>query len=360
MRKTCLNIDSLRTTLRWSIVFPILAAVVLFAVKTGRAQDAETARPFGLVIHGGAGSISKDRITPEREAAYQAKLQEAIEAGYAILEGGGSSFDAVETTINIMEDSPLFNAGKGAVFSNDGTNEMDASIMDGRTLNAGAVASIKHIKNPISLARLVLENSPHVMLVGAGAEEFGAEHGIEKVSNYYFFTDRRWKSLQRTIAKQDSLNKAASEAGTPAKAASTEKGTVGCAALDKQGNLAAGTSTGGLTNKRWGRVGDSPIIGAGTYANNATCAVSGTGQGEYFMRLLVAHDIHARMFYQNKALADAAKEVIHGELTKLGGAGGIISIDKNGNIAMTFNTAGMFRGYRTNSQPVTVQMYGEE
>ena len=335
-----------------------LAILVISTVSAAQAQ-AQSAT-FGLAIHGGAGTISRDKITPELEAEYRSKLAEALTAGFDILQNGGSSFDAVETAIIIMEDSPLFNAGKGAVFSNDGTNELDAMIMDGATLQAGAVASVKHIKNPISLARLVLEKSPHVLMVGAGAEDFGAEHGMKKVPNSYFYTEKRWKSLEDALEKQSSSGTDEDKASDNLEFRNREKGTVGCVALDKNGHLAAGTSTGGLTNKMWGRVGDSPIIGAGTYANDATCAVSGTGQGEYFMRLLVAYDIHALMAYQGLALDKAANEVVMEKLTGLGGKGGVIAIDRQGNVAMPFNTTGMYRGHKFHGQEMAIRIYANE
>ncbi len=257
------------------------------------SRDETQIQKFGLVIHGGAGTIKKETLPPEIEAEYEAKLTEALRTGYEILNNGGSSLDAVTNVINVLEDSPLFNAGKGAVFANNGLNELDASIMDGKTLNAGAVAGVKHIKNPITLARLVMEKSPHVMLAGGGAEIFARENGIDLVEQEYFYTDSRWKSLQRAIEK---------ESGKPISSVLSDYdvdklGTVGCVALDKDGNLAAGTSTGGMTNKKFGRIGDSPIIGAGTYANNNTCAVSCTGHGEYFIRLSVARDISSLMEY---------------------------------------------------------------
>jgi beta-aspartyl-peptidase (threonine type) len=292
-----------------------------------------------LVIHGGAGTITRKNMSSEKEFAYRGKLTEALAAGYEILEKGGPSMDAVETTIRIMEDSPLFNAGKGAVFTNDGTNELDASIMDGSTLQAGAVAGVKTIKNPISAARQVMEKTWHVILAGDGADYFAKEQGLEIVNNDYFYTERRWKALQ--------------------KAQDAEKhGTVGCVALDRNGNLAAGTSTGGLTNKRWGRIGDTPIVGAGNYANNQTCAVSGTGQGEYFIRGNMAFDVSALMNYSSLSVEQAARQVI-GKLSRRGGRGGLIAMDKNGNIAMPFNTEGMYRGYYLNGSEPVIKIYND-
>ena len=333
----------------------ILVLVILF-FQSKEAHSQKTNSTFGMVIHGGAGTILKKNMTPELEQAYQSKLKEALQTGYDILKNNGSSMDAVEATINILEDSPLFNAGKGAVFTGDGTHELDASIMDGRTLQAGAVASVKHVKNPITLARLVLEKSPHVMMVGAGAEEFAVQHNLDRVSQYYFYTEKRWKSLQKRKESVEEKTTLVPEKEN-IKLADKEKGTVGAAALDKAGNLAAGTSTGGMTNKMFGRVGDSPIIGAGTYANNQTCAVSGTGHGEYFMRLLVSYDIHALMAYEGKSLKEAANTVIMKKLEELGGTGGIIAIDKDGNIAMPFNTDGMYRGYIRENGETVVKIY---
>ena len=296
----------------------------------------ETQSNFAIAIHGGAGTITRENMTAEKELAYRFKLAEALDTGYTILKNGGTSLDAVEVTIRVMEDSELFNAGKGAVFTNAGTNELDASIMDGSNLMAGAVAGVKTVKNPISAARKVMEETWHVMLSGDGADKFAQEQNLEVVDPIYFYTQRRWDSLKKTQAKKH--------------------GTVGCVALDKHGNLAAGTSTGGLTNKQWGRIGDSPIIGAGTYANNQTCAVSGTGQGEYFIRGNVAYDISAMMEYENTTVGEAARKVI-GKLFERGGEGGIIAMDSNGNISMPFNTAGMYRGFRKDGSPAKIFIY---
>ncbi|RMI19351.1 MAG: isoaspartyl peptidase/L-asparaginase, partial [Calditrichaeota bacterium] len=275
---------------------------------------------------------------------------------------GGSSLDAVEQTIRVLEDSPLFNAGKGAVFTNAGTNELDASIMDGATLQAGAVAGVKRVKNPISLARLVMEKSPHVMLAGDGADAFAKENGLELVDPHYFYTEQRYQQWQRVLQREKEKQQSQSRAAPDAASSEADEpplGTVGVVALDKQGNLAAGTSTGGMTNKRWGRVGDSPIIGAGTYADNRTCAVSCTGHGEYFIRLNVAHDISALMAYKGLSVQEAAEEVILKKLTQLGGTGGVIAIDRNGNIAMPFNTSGMYRGYWLEGGEPVVKIYRE-
>jgi L-asparaginase / beta-aspartyl-peptidase len=298
-----------------------------------------TKHEFALVIHGGAGTILKSNMTYGQEKAYKDIMSEVLNTGYNILNEGGSSLDAVQKCINIMEDSPMFNAGKGAVFTADGKNELDASIMEGKTLNAGAVAGVSHIKNPIDLARLVMEKSPHVLLVREGAETFAVEQGIELIDEKYFFTDKRWKQLQDKKVKE---NQEQSELYSNI---SDKFGTVGVVGLDKNGNLAAGTSTGGMTYKKFGRVGDSPIIGAGTYANNKTCAVSATGHGEYFIRGVVAYDISALMEYKGMSLKDASELVIYNKLVEMNARGGIIAMDANGNIAMPFNTEGMYRGY---------------
>ncbi len=309
---------------------------------------------FGLVVHGGAGYINQKTFSEEKKNQYISKLKEAIDKGSSVLSNGGTALDAVETVINILEDSPLFNAGKGAVFTAEGTNELDASIMEGKTLNAGAVAGVKHIKNPISLARLVMEKSPHVLLAGEGAEAFAEEQGIELVENKYFFTQDRWNYYQKV--KEERKKKETAEIVFD----SDQKfGTVGCVALDKNGNLAAGTSTGGMTFKRFGRIGDSPIIGAGTYANNNTCAISCTGHGEYFIRNVVAYDISALMEYKGLSLNKAADKVVLDKLVKAGGDGGIIGIDKFGNIAMPFNTKSMFRGFSLDGQKPVVKIFKE-
>lgn len=342
----------------------VMAAVILyFAWPPGaHAQiSPEYSDNIAIVIHGGAGTITKSSITPELEKAYREKLTDALMTGYEILKKGGTAVDAVEMTVRIMEDSPLFNAGKGAVFTHEGTNELDASIMDGRMLNAGAVAAVKRIKNPISLARIVMEKSWHVMLAGDGAEAFAREQGVEMMAADYFRTDRRWNQLQRMINQDSRLDdslKLERKRNPPAGKPSQEHGTVGCAALDRFGNLAAGTSTGGMTNKRFGRVGDSPIIGAGNYANNKTCAVSGTGDGEYFIRLSVGKDISDLMEYKGMSVVEASEAVIS-KLTDLGGTGGVIALDSNGNIAMPFNTSGMYRAYIDKEGKAVVQIYKE-
>lgn len=315
---------------------------------------------FAIVIHGGAGTILKANMTPEREAAYKAKLEEAIMVGHNILKNGGTSMEAVTKTINVMEDSPLFNAGKGAVFTNAETNELDASVMDGKTLNAGAIAGVTNVKYPIDLARAVMDNSEHVMLAGKGAESFAEEQGLELVDPSYFFTEGRFNSLQKIKDREKTeLDHDAKAAYFDTDLKDYKFGTVGCAALDKNGNLAAGTSTGGMTNKRWGRIGDAPIIGAGTYANNENCAVSSTGWGEYFIRAMVAHDISALMEYKGLSLKEAARIVIQEKVANLGGDGGIVAVDKDGNITMEFNTAGMYRASIKSNEELKIGIYKE-
>lgn len=352
----------------------ILLSLVLIACKNKEELKAlsdkqkevvqntsEKVNDFAIVIHGGAGTILKENMTPEMEEAYKAKLEEAIRVGYGILKNGGSSLDAVQKTINVMEDSPLFNAGKGAVFTNAGTNEMDASIMDGKTLNAGASAGTTNVKNPINLARAIMEHSPHVMLAGRGAEAFAKEQGLDIVDPSYFYTQRRFDALQKIKeAEKNQTDQDNKQAFYDPFVKDSKYGTVGCVALDKNGNLAAGTSTGGMTNKRWGRVGDSPIIGAGTYANNNTCAVSCTGWGEYFIRLMVAHDISTLMEYKGLSLKEAAKEVIQEKVPELGGDGGIIAVDKNGNMVAEFDTAGMYRAFMNDKGELTIGIYKNE
>src|SRR5262249_12463946 len=298
-------------------------------------------KKIGLVIHGGAGTIERSKITPDREREYRAGLEGALSAGYEILKRGGSSLDATEAAVRVLEDDPHFNAGRGSVFTSAGTNEMDASIMDGKTLRAGAVGSVQHIKNPVSLARLVMEKSGHVMMDGKGAEAFAKENGVELVDQKYFFTQERWDALQKMKAAEKAR---ASGAGKSFIITDQDRhGTVGAVALDKDGNLAAATSTGGTTNKMPGRIGDTPVIGAGTYANNQTCAVSCTGDGEYFIRAAAAHEVSALMQHRGMKLQEAAQTALDA-VKQLGGTGGLIAIGKNGEIALPFNTNGMYRG----------------
>jgi beta-aspartyl-peptidase (threonine type) len=342
------------------------ATFLLITILTASALPAAE-RPFGLVIHGGAGVIPREQSSAEAEAEYRAKLQEALDAGYAVLASGGSSLDAVVAAIKPLEDSPLFNAGKGAVLNADGICELDASIMDGRNLAAGAVAGARRIKNPIVLARAVMEKSPHVMFTGDGAERFAEQiGGIEFVPNEYFQTERRREELKRAQEKEKAAKgKKTASAGEVSGLAHVGGvrepvylGTVGCAALDKNGNLAAGTSTGGMTNKKFGRVGDSPIIGAGTYANNATCALSATGHGEFFIRIGVARDVSAQMEYKGATLQEAAAASLE-KVAKLGGDGGMVAIDHHGNVAMPFNTPGMYRGFHLSTGASAIEIFGQ-
>ncbi len=325
---------------------PIRSALCLAILVALPVASPAQSHKIAIAIHGGAGTLPRDYLTPDLEARHRAKMEEALGAGHAILAQGGQGLDAVVAAINILEDSPLFNAGKGAVFNSRGQNELDASIMDGATLNAGAVAGVRHIRNPINLARLVMEQSRHLMLIGEGAEEFAWQHGVAHVPNEYFYTERRWRQLQEIRGGE--------RAGV---GAAPVFGTVGCVVLDSHGHLAAGTSTGGLTNKRFGRVGDTPIIGAGTYANNATLAMSATGTGEFFMRAVAGHDLSALMEYKGLTVGAAADLLVMTKLTALGGDGGIIAVDRNGNIAMVFNTQGMYRGAIDTEGRLTTGIY---
>ena len=341
----------------------IFAMMAVALVGVANMTLAAEKNPVAMVIHGGAGTIQRELMTPEVEAEYREILARAIRAGHSILLGGGSSRDAVIASINIMEDSPLFNAGHGAVLNHDGNVELDASIMEGRTLNAGAVAALTRIKNPINLANAVLEHSPHVMLAGAGAEVFAEQQGFAFVTNDYFKTERRQRQLERVLAEEGgvALSEDPSDRVVEKYQADEKKfGTVGAVAIDQRGDIAAGTSTGGMTNKRFGRIGDAPIIGAGTYADNNSCAVSATGHGEYFIRAAVAHDLCARMRYGGRSLAQAADELINQQLVDMGGEGGLIALAPNGDIAMVYNSEGMFRAAVGPDGTVTVGIFDDE
>jgi L-asparaginase / beta-aspartyl-peptidase len=332
----------------------LLLAVVSFALLavSSAAQAADPAadsHPIVLVIHGGAGVIERSKMSAAKEASYRAGLAAALDAGFGVLERGGSSLDAVTAAVRTMEDDPQFNAGLGAVLNHDGDAELDAAIMDGSGPRAGAVAAVLHVKNPIELARRVMEKSPHVMLVAGGAEEFALEQGMTMVPRSYFRTEAREHELEEALRAEKAHRPGGARGG----------GTVGAVALDRAGNLAAATSTGGLTDKHPGRVGDSPIIGAGTYANNESCAVSGTGQGEYFIRQVVAYDICALVHYRSLTLAQAMHEVIHEKLRRTGGEGGAIGVDPAGNVAMDFNSVGMFRGVRDSRGRREIAMYDD-
>jgi beta-aspartyl-peptidase (threonine type) len=326
------------------------AAGLALAASGERAREAEaagsdTARNVVFAIHGGAGTISRESLPPELEQEYRAALRAALEAGYAVIQDGGAATDAVKAAIVTLEDSPLFNAGKGAVFTTDAGHELDASIMDGETLGTGAVTGVEHIKNPIELANRVRTDSRHVFFAGRGAELFAIDRGFDLVTQDYFHTDRRWQSLLEAKAGRSEFN--------------FGLGTVGAVALDGQRDLAAGTSTGGLTNKPLGRIGDSPVIGAGTYANNDTVAVSATGTGEFFIRQVVGHDISALIDYARMSVRRAAQTAID-KVAELGGDGGVIALGRRGRLATPFNTTGMFRGWVTRDGELVVKIFGDE
>ncbi len=339
---------------------------LVVAVMAALLATPALARPkWALVIHGGAGVIERKDLTPETEAAYRAAMVRAAATGTAVLDKGGTAMDAIEAVIRDLEDDPLFNAGRGAVFTAEGRNELDAAVMDGKTLMAGSVAGVTRTRHPISLARAVMEQSRHVMMIGAGADAFAASVGLEQVDPSYFFTERRWQGLVKALGDQG-LPVPPRPAGAPSPQAfqpipdDRKFGTVGVVALDSAGNVAAGTSTGGMTAKRWGRVGDAPIIGAGTYASNQSCAVSATGSGEYFIRLTVAREVCALVQYKGLTLQQAADEVIQDRLTAIGGDGGVIAIAPDGQIAWSFNTSGMYRARAAEGQPTVVSIYKDE
>lgn len=342
-----------------------ILAIVFITVSCQQKDDMNVsdsnAPKYIMVIHGGAGTIEKKFMTDQKEKAYKETLTEALQAGYDLLKEGKPSLDAVQAAINVMENSPLFNAGKGAVFTHDGKNELDASIMDGKTLKAGAVAGVTDIRNPINAARAVMEKSEHVMMVGKGAEKFAIANGCDSVSPSYFFTQERWDQLQRALKEDSGVVSFKDFDPRQSKIYGVSEwdkkfGTVGAVALDKGGNLAAGTSTGGMTDKMFGRVGDSPIIGAGTYCNNATAGISCTGWGEYFIREVAAYRVSSLVELKKLSVQDAARQVIE-EIGKLGGDGGMIGLDKSGKIAMEFNTSGMYRGTVDENGKITVYIY---
>ncbi|MGA7343868.1 MAG: isoaspartyl peptidase/L-asparaginase [Terracidiphilus sp.] len=349
------------------------AAMALAALSSAAAQQPAAAAGktahWAIVLHGGAGILQRSSMNPQTEAAYRASLAQALQAGADVLERGGMSLDAVEASIRIMEDDPLFNAGRGSVFAADGSIEMDAAIMDGATLNAGAVADVTRTRHPISLARAVMEKSPHVFLVGPGADAFSVQAGLEQEEPSFFFTERRWQSLIKQL-KKEGLPIPPRPAGAPPPPAvpvadieppdAHKYGTVGVVALDRHGNVAAGTSTGGTEAKRWGRVGDSPVIGAGTYASNQSCAVSATGTGEYFIRLGVAREVCNLVYFKGMPLQQAADQVIHKELDALHGDGGVIAITPDGQMAWSFNTPGMYRARLAEGGKMEVGIYNDE
>lgn len=329
--------------LNFLIAFIFIVAITFSCTSTQQENTPPSEKAdWAIVIHGGAGTIKREFMTPEKDSLYRAKLAEALNVGSEILKNGGTSMDAVEKTIHVLEESPLFNAGRGAVFNERGQNEMDAAIMNGETHAAGAVVNIHTIKSPISAARAVMEKSVHVMLTGEGAEIFAEKQGLEIVEPEYFFDQRRWDSFQKAKDKID------------------KHGTVGCVALDENGNIAAGTSTGGMTMKMYGRVGDVPVIGAGTYADNATCGISATGHGEFFIRNVVAYDVAALMKYKGMSIEEASEEVIMNKLKPIGGSGGIIGLDAQGNTIMTFNSDGMFRGKLSSNSEMVIGIYKDE
>jgi beta-aspartyl-peptidase (threonine type) len=340
--------------IRKVVVLSILFCV-LHACKEHVAQPVPS---FAIVIHGGAGGITPEKIDKVQQKVYANKLQEALDAGYSMLEHGSSSLDAIQAAIQVLEDSPLFNAGKGAVYNSQGNQEMDASIMDGKTLNGGAVAGINHVKNPILAARMVMDSTKHVMLSGKGAEQAMKQFGLEMVDSSYFFSANKYNQLEE-IKKKERVIKG--ESILKANSLNYDKyGTVGAVAIDKSGNIAAGTSTGGITNKKYGRIGDSPIIGAGTYANNITCGISATGTGEYFIRTVAAHEVSNLIQYKKVKPAAALHEVLFNQIEPLGGKGGMILLDSKGNVFWDFNTKGMFRGYKKSTGENLVKMFGLE
>ncbi|MEE4219208.1 MAG: isoaspartyl peptidase/L-asparaginase [Xanthomonadales bacterium] len=323
----------------------------LAAVLAGQAHAGAPAGPVAIAIHAGAGSMSREDSSPEIDAEIRATLEQAVRAGHEVLTSGGSSLDAVSMAVTILEDAPFFNAGRGAVFNSEGVNELDASIMDGRTLNAGAVAGVHNVRNPVLLARKVMSGSAHVMLAGPGAEAFAREQGIVFEDDAYFRTERRWQQLQEAKAMETAQARREPDSWLS---------TVGAVALDAQGNLAAATSTGGMTNKRWGRIGDVPVIGAGTYADNNSCAVSATGHGEYFIRATAARDICARIEYTGASLQEAADQVVMQKLVEMGGRGGIIAVDPQGHLSLTFNTSGMHRASVDTEGELYIGIYNDE
>jgi L-asparaginase / beta-aspartyl-peptidase len=350
-------------------VFAMLVGFCCAASAQSATSKQDGQHKWAVVLHGGAGVIERSSMTSEAEAGYRAGIKEALNAAAAVLDKGGFSLDAVEAAIKLLEDNPLFNAGRGAVFAADGTNQLDAAIMDGKTMQAGAVANVQRTRHPISLARAVMEQSPHVFLIGEGADAFAAHVHLEQVPPSFFFTEHRWQQLVDEM-KTQGMPMPPRPAGAPAPPAKPvaffetpenhKFGTVGVVALDRNGNVAAGTSTGGLTAKRWNRVGDSPVIGAGTYASNQSCAVSGTGTGEYFIRLTVARTICALVQYKGMPLQAAADEVIQKELTAIQGDGGIIAITPDGQLAWSFNTPGMFRAKLAEGGTAQVGIYRDE
>ncbi|MBD3333809.1 beta-aspartyl-peptidase [candidate division GN15 bacterium] len=323
-------------------------------------DHATTHVPFAIAVHGGAGAIRKEKMTPEKETQYQERLVASLQVGFELLDSGRSAIDAVCKAVNVMEDSPLFNAGIGAVYTHDGGHEQDACVMDGSNLAVGAVAGVRHIRNPIDLARLVMQDSPHVLLCGDGAEQFAVLHGMSLEETSYFDTKHRRTQLDKAIAREEEQGKVLFGDGNLDHSSDEKYGTVGAVAMDREGNLAAATSTGGMTNKRWMRIGDTPVIGAGTYANNQSCAVSATGHGEFIMRSVLAFEVHALMTYKGLPLAEAARTAVNDRLGAIGGTGGLIAINSRGQIALPFNTPGMYRGWMVPGCEPSVGIYRED
>lgn len=345
-------------------LFILFAVLLIISCETTTSKkDIKNTRKensLAIVIHGGAGGIKREYFTEKQQQAYSQKLEEALNAGYLVLENGGISLDAVQAAINVMEDSPLFNAGKGAVYNSQGNQEMDAAIMDGNTLNAGAIAGVNHIKNPILAARMVMDSSKHVLLSGKGAELMAEKYGIEMVDSSYFFTEKRMNQLKKLQGKENTQLDHTAFLIKNELIDDHKYGTVGAVAIDKNGNIAAGTSTGGMTNKKYGRVGDVPIIGAGTYANNLTCGISATGTGEYFIRTVASHEVSSLIQYKNFTPKEALHEVLFNQIGPLGGEGGMILLDKSGEIYWDFNSSGMFRGYKKSNGETKVEMFEKE
>lgn len=343
-------------------LFALLFSTILLLLSNCNSPqtiptDVREPNSFAIVIHGGAGGIQRENFTEEQQKAYAQKLQEALDAGYVVLENGGISLNAVEAAIKIMEDSPLFNAGKGAVYNSEGNQEMDAAIMNGKTLNSGAIAGVNHIKNPILAARVVMDSSKHVMLSGKGAEIMAEKYGIEMVDSSYFFTVKRFNQLKKIQEKEKKQPEKNTYIMRDEMIDDHKYGTVGAVAIDKSGNIAAGTSTGGMTNKKYGRIGDVPIIGAGTYANNATCGISATGTGEYFIRTVAAHEVSNLIQYKGISPKEALHEVLFNQIGPLGGEGGMILLDKNGEVYWDFNSTGMFRGFKKSDGENIIEMF---